>query len=252
MKKTSKEQMLKACIMFGALAIILVIFIGIILRYQEEGEKDVPFYLAEINVISTAEGVGNEETAGNRWNMNISQNNPIYLRIEKSDKAKEGETIKKVVIENIQITKAPQKGTILSYMPNSTEGRPFSYDKNFIIQNNLTYTGSTKDNKQNLEIGNRGGKIEFQISNSNIGTYQSNEDGEVVHDGTILNTINATMEEIAFDASFDVAIYVGNKVYRTQISLNLPTGNIIEEGTSYIEKKDLSDLVYKRSFNTEG
>ena len=251
MKKTSKEQMLKACIMFGALAIILVIVIGIILRYQEEGEKNVPFYIAEMNVISTAEGVGKEESSGNRWNMDIFQNNAIYLRIAKSDKAKEGATIKKVVIENIQITKAPKKGTILSYMPNSTEGRPFSYDKNFVIQDNLTYTGSTKSNQQNLEIGNQGGDILFQISNSNIGTYQSNEDGEIVHNGTILNTINATMEEITFDASFDVAIYVENKVYRTQINLNLPTGNIIEEGTSYIEKKDLSDLVYIRSFNTK-
>lgn len=71
--------------MFGALVIILVIIIGIILKYQVEGEKNVPFYLAEMNVISTAEGVGNQEATEMRWNMNIFQNNDIYLKIAKNE-----------------------------------------------------------------------------------------------------------------------------------------------------------------------
>lgn len=234
--------------MFGALVIILVIIIGIILKYQVEGEKNVPFYLAEMNVISTAEGVGNQEATEMRWNMNIFQNNDIYLKIAKNENNKKTEKIEKVAIENLQITKAPQKGTIQAYMPNSTEGRTFSYDEQYIFQNQLTYTGSSKSDQQNLEIGNQGGMIVFRISNTNIGTYQSDEDEEVIHNGTILNKINTTTEEVQFEVSFDVAIYLDHNVYRTNIQLTLPTGNIAEEGTSYIEKKDMSNLVYKRYF----
>lgn len=249
MKKIKNEQMIKACIMFSVLVIILIILIGIILRYQEEGEKEVPFYISEMSVISTAEGVGNQGNDTSKWNMNIFQNNDIYLNIVKNEKNYEDKVIQKIVIDQIEIKKAPQKGAIKAFMPNSTEGRTFSYDEKYRIDENLTFNGSGQSNLKTLEIGNQGGTILFRISNSDIGTYESNEDGEVIHNGTILNKIGVTEEEIQFSIAFNLSIYIDQVIYQTNIQLDLPAGNILEEGTSYIDKKDMSDLVYKRQWN---
>jgi len=246
--KIENVQALKAWILIGVLAIILIIIVGIMLKYQVEGEKNLPFYLSEMSVISTAEGIEQEETEGEEWwsNLTIHQNNDIYLKIEKDEEYSKGQTIQKVAIENLQVTKAPQKGTVQAYMPNSTEGRKFVYDDQYRFSNSLTYQASLKTDQKDLKIGNQGGVIKFRISNMNLGTYQSKEEGDLIHNGTILKKIDTKTEEVQFDVSFTLAIYMQNKVYRTNIQLTLPTGDVAEEGITHIEKKDFSDLIYKR------
>ena len=251
MKRGSKKeniQALKAWILIGVLAIIFIVIIGIMLKYQVEGEKNMPFYLSEMSVISTAEGIEQEAQEGEEWwsNLIIHQNNDIYLKIKKDEEHGKDQTIQKVAIENLQVTKAPQKGTVQAYMPNSTEGRTFVYDEQYQFIDKLTFQASSKTEPQNLEIGNQGGVIRFRVSNLNLGTYQAKEEGDLTHNGTILKKIDTKTEEVQFDLAFDLAIYMRNKVYRTNLTLTLPTGYITEEGITHIEKKDLSDLVYKR------
>ena len=55
-----------------------------------------------------------------------------------------------------------------------------------------------------------------------------------------------TEEETKFDVSFDLVITVDNCSYRANVTMQMPCGNIIEEGTCSIEKTDFSDLVFKR------
>ena len=126
-------------------------------------------------------------------------------------------------------------------MPNSTEGRRFVYDEQYQFIDKLTFQASSKTEPQNLEIGNQGGVIRFRVSNLNLGTYQAKEEGDLTHNGTILKKIDTKTEEVQFDLAFDLAIYMRNKVYRTNLTLTLPTGDITEEGITHIEKKDLSD-----------
>ena len=101
--------------------------------------------------------------------MDIYQNNDIYFSIEKSENADEDETIKSVSIENIQITKTPAVGEIKSYMPNSGEGRAFTYTEDYVIQNqSLTYQGGTQTDLKMLQIGNQGGNIAIRFTNTGI------------------------------------------------------------------------------------
>lgn len=218
------------------------------LKYQEEGEKNMPFYLSEMSVISTAEGVEQEAQEGEDWwsNLAIHQSNDIYLKIARNEEYSKGQTIQKVAIENLHVTKAPQKGTVQAYMPNSTEGRSFVYDEQYRFRDTLTFQASAKTEQKNLEIGNQGGVLTFRISNLNIGTYQTKEDGDVTHNGTILKKIDTKTEEVQFDIFFNLAIYMKNKVYRTNLALSLPTGDVAEKGITHIERTDFSDLVYKR------
>ena len=205
----------------------------------------MPFNLSKIMVVSTAEGV---ETEGkSKWNFNVFQNNDIYFYIDKNENYN-GKTnfINSIKIENIQISKQPEIGEVQTYMPSSVDGRLYSYDKEYIVENSLEYRGGTKSNPQTLEIGNQGGNALIRFCNTNIGNYSSDKDTQIVHDGSLLNKINLTNEQIKFKVSFDFIINITNSKYKANITLNLPSGNILENGTESIEKTDMSDVIFKR------
>ena len=215
------------------------------IKYEVEGDKNMPFNLSKIVIVSTAEGV--EIEGKSKWNFNIYQNNDIYFYIDKNNEYLGNSTyIENVRIENIQITKEPTIGEIKTYMPNSLEGRLYSYDNTYIIEEKLEYRGGVKSNSQTLEIGNQGGEALIRFSNTNLGAYSSDTDKEIIHDGTLLNKLELKKENINFTVSFDFIIEVQNHQYRANIKLEFPYGNIIEEGTAIYEKTDMSDVIFKR------
>lgn len=231
MEETRKKEKIKACIAI-AIIILAILITGIVsMKYYVEGETNMPFTLSKITIVSTAEGIHNEE-AEEKWNLSIFQNNDIYFSVEKNEKNKE-EMIESISIENIKITKNPNIGEIKTYMPNSLDGRLFSYDPEYILtEDKLTFKGGSKSNSKTLEIGNQGGTTILRFSNTGIGNYISNEDEEIKHDGTLLTKANVALEDIKFEVNFDFIIHVKNKSYTSNISLTLPCGNnLLEEGT---------------------
>lgn len=215
------------------------------IKYEVEGDKNMPFDLSKIVIVSTAEGI--ESEGKNKWNFNIYQNNDIYFYIDKNEQYQGRDThIEKIRIENIQITEKPKVGEIKAYMPNSTDGRLYSYEDTYIIEDKLEYKGASKSNPQTLEIGNQGGSALMRLSNVNLGSYSSNQDKEIIHDGTLLKKLKLVQEDISFTVSFDFIIEVSNHQYRAKINLQLPYGDIEQEGTSSMEKTDMSDVIFKR------
>lgn len=243
------KEAIKNCVAIIILAIIICVVITIVIKYQVDGETNMPFNLSKIMIISTAEGVSTEAKEGeenSKWNLSISQSNDIYLFIDKNENYKKSASIQSVTIENIRVTQKPKKGTIKSYMPNSGESsRLFTYNDEYLVSEKLTYRGSTASNEKNLEIGNQGGKVLIRISNNNIDTYKSNDDEEVVHNGTLIGKTQTSEEEIEFATNFDFIIDIGNIKYKTTISLGFPTGNILEEGTTQKEITP-NKFVFKR------
>lgn len=245
MEKEKKKQMIKKWIAISILIFILVIVGIIMIKYEVEGDKNMPFNLSKIVVVSTAEGV--EKEGKSKWNFDIYQNNDVYFYIDKNNEYLGNSTyIEKVRIENIKITKAPEIGEIKSYMPNSVEGRLYSYDNTYIIEEKLEYRGGTKSNSQTLEIGNQGGEALIRFCNTNLGEYSSDEEKEIIHNGTLLSKLQLKQENINFTVSFDFIIEVKNYQYRANIELEMPHGNITEEGTAVYEKQDMKDVIFKR------
>lgn len=162
MDKERTKQIVKLCFV-AAIVVIIFVIVGIIMiKYEVEGDKNMPFNLSKIMIVSTAEGV--EEDGENKWNFDVYQNNDVYLYIDKNEKYWGNEAhIDKVRIENIQVLESPQVGEIKAYMPNSTDGRLYAYDKNFIVNEKLEYKGASKSNPQTLEIGNQGGSALFVL-----------------------------------------------------------------------------------------
>lgn len=244
MVETRKQEKIKACIAI-AIIILVIIIAGIVsMKYSVEGEANMPFTLSKIMIVSTAEGVHNKG-AQEKWNLAVFQNNDIYFSIEKSEKNKE-EIIESISIENIQVIKNPNIGEVKTYMPNSLEGRVFSYEPEYILpENKLTFKGASKSNSKTLEIGNQGGTSIIRFSNVGIGSYISNDEEEIKHDGTLLKKANVELKDLSFEVNFDFIIQVKNKSYVSNISLTLPCGdNLLEEGTCSKEIKE--GFIFKR------
>ena len=87
-----ERSKLRSLILKSAYAVVIVLIIAVvallILKYDVEGEKNMPFKLSSIIVASTAEGIQNENDEY-KWDAEIYQNNDIYINIEKNKNYKE-------------------------------------------------------------------------------------------------------------------------------------------------------------------
>lgn len=238
-----KNHKQKVTIAAAVTVIILTIFV-IMVRYSLKGEKNIPFSISKLMVVSTVTGVQKED-ATNLWDLRLNQNNDIYMSISKNEKNSKKAIIKSISIENFTVVVSPQKGEISIYRP-AAEGLYKDLEE-YRLSSKLEYSGASQADIKNLKIANQGGVILFRISNRNVGEFISNEVEEVKLDASLIENSEITLEEIKAKVSFDVVIEVlDDMTYKANMEIELPVGNLLEEGTSYIEKTDFSDVIFKR------
>lgn len=240
-----KKETIKLIVAVSVLSIILLIIAIMMIKYEVEGETSMPFKLSKIIIVGTVEGVEKAES-DLKWDFSIFQNNDIHFYIDENTENSQNLLIKSVKIDNIKITNQPQKGNIVSYMPNSEAGRLFTYDEQFLVNEKLEYKGASQSSSTNLEIGSKGGTVLMRISNSNIGEYSSDKDKQIVHNASLLEKIETTTEQIKFGVSFDFTIETTKAKYKANIELELPTSEFGETGNCYQEITDMSNIIFKR------
>lgn len=241
MKKT---RLFKRCLFAFCIIMVLMIVVSIILKYEVEGEKTLPYQLSKIFVISTVEGTPIDDGT-NIWNINVKQANDLYFYMEKNNGTEE--TIKRITIENFQVTKTPTKGNLAIYRPTGDLNNLYTFSEQNYLNESLTYTGAAVDDLKTLEIGNEGGVFACRMALNDLGTYISNETTEITYDGSLLQNIGVTEEEIQFDISFDMLIETNKNVtYKGTIAVHLPAQNIIAQGTSNFEITDFGEVIFKR------
>ena len=243
-----EKSKLRSLILKSAYAIVIVLIIAVvallILKYDVEGEKNMPFKLSSIIVASTAEGI-QKENEEYKWDAEIYQNNDVYINIEKNKNYKETEIIKSITIDNIQINKEPQVGKIFLYRAKAEENNLFSNNDDFLIKDSIEYMGDINSDLKNLKISNQGGTIILRIVNKTGKRYLSNED-EFSHDGRLLNKVNVNLADIKTTVSFDLIIKLESDItFKTNIKLELPVGDITQEGSASLENSG-KDIVFKR------
>ena len=246
----NSEEKINNIIRKSAYVLIIILIIAVImlliLKYHVEGEQNMPFELTDIIAISTAEGYQEETDDNNNWNVEIYQNNDIYLNIKKNKNYKEEESIKYVTIENINYINKPEVGEIYFYRPTSKEENSYIYMDEYEIKEKIVYEGDTKSDIKNLKISNQGNTIIFRITNKTGQKYISNEE-ILTHDGKLLNKVNVNYEQIKAKISFDIVITLSSDIsYRTNVVLDLPTGDITKQGISNLNKTDMKDIIFKR------
>lgn len=243
--RTQIKEKIKTAI--AAIVLIILIFIAITItyKYSIEGETNMPFKLSKIVIGSMVVSSDNPITNDGLENE-IVQNNGIYFEIKKNEKYEKDATIKSIEISNIDVKTPPKKGYIKTYIPNTTENKKFTYSDNYILEgNSLTYKGASKSDTTTLEINNQGGIIAIAFGNTKLGTYNI-MNGETIIDGTMLNGMNITDEDIKFTVNFDFIINTEGKKYKTNINLDLPPSEITKQGKSSLEITDTSKYIFKR------
>ncbi len=237
------EKIIKKPLIIIALVIVIATIVIFSIRYNVEGEKKLPFIITNIRIISTAQA---NIVGDNQNDLNIIQTNDFYFYLEKNPKYKKEDSISKVTFENFNIKKSTEKGTANVYIPAPSKALPYSYTDEYKVQNSICYNGSLSTNLPALEIGNQEGQIGFSIALRDLGIYTKDNE-PVTYDGTILSKLNLTNEDISMEVSFDVIIETtSNKKFKSTLIFNLPTGNIVEEGRTFLDKNDFNDVVFKR------
>ena len=238
------KKIVHICVILGIIVLILIIAGIIMLRYQVEGETNLPFELSKMIVVSTAESNEIEAVADTKWNFSVNQYNDIYLEIQKNDEYTKNTNIKNITFENFVIEKNSGAENIKLYRANS-EGKVVE-DEAHLVGSSLTYKGEKETNLDELKISNHGSIILLRSVNQNVCEVRSNDE-EIIHDGTLLAKGNANSEDLNYKLSFDVVIETSRDIkYKGTISIELPTGDVQTQGKTQLEKTDFSDVIFKR------
>lgn len=240
-----KKRIFKKCLFAAFLVILFTIVISIMLKYDVEGERELPFSISKLLIISTVDGSLNEDSE-NIWNIGITQVNDLYMYIDKTIEDDE-QTIKEIKIENFVVNKNPSKGKLKVLRPTGEIANLYTHSHQDYLNDKIIYTGGVIDDLKSLEISNNGGILGFRVAVEELGNYISNEDEEITYDGKLLSNLGVTIPEIAFDMSFDIIIKTSKNIsFKGTINLNMPIETVIEEGSSSKEITDFSNVVFKR------
>lgn len=240
-----KKKILKRAVMLIIIMLFFIIIGFSMLKYEVEGERNMPFQLTKISIISTANGIPNTETL-DRWNFNLVQNNDIYFNFEKNENYKEQESIKKISIENIKVLQSPLKGTTHFYRPSQQAVDWYENIEEARVTDKVEYQGNETSNVKELQVSNQGGIVGIRFAIEDLGTYVSEEE-QITHDGLLLKSIGLKQEELKSKIAFDLVLELNSGIrYKAYIEQELPLDSVLEEGISKKEITDLNYVAFKR------
>lgn len=232
-----------------AIIVIAILCVGgmFILKYQVEGESNMPFKISKISIIESVEGT-ETQGAGEKWNFDVAENNDIYIYLEKNFSYGKTEIIQSVDVKNINVNKAKSVGDVKFYKPVQDEKRMFINQEESEITD-ITYNGDLESNIKEQKISNQGGIVAFRYAINNISQYVS-QDAEQIDHSQLLKLTNIKQEDLQTTLTFDIVINLtSGKKYQAPISVDIPTDEIIEKGTVGIDKTDLNNIIFKRIEN---
>ena len=239
-----KKNLFKKCLFFIGIIISLIIVALIMIRYEKEGEKVLPFSISKIFLVSTVDGKVVDDPT-NIWNIGVTQVNDIYMYIDKTMDTEI--SLKEIKLENFILNKEPQKGKVKLLRPTGELSNLYTYSQQNYLTEGISYMGASIDDMKSLEISNNGGVLGFRFSLEDLGDYVSNEAAEITYDGKLLSNLGIGIEEIKFNVEFDIIIKTSDDVnYKGTLKLELPIDTVIEEGSSNLEITDFNDVVFKR------
>lgn len=239
-----KENLIKKCIFFSFIVVIIMISISIMIKYNVEGEKVLPFSIKKILLVSTVNGDVKDDP-DNIWNIGVSQVNDIYVYINKTMDT--DVVIDEIKFSDFSLDQAPKKGSVKLLKPTGELSNLYSYSTHDFWNEGVTFYGAKLDDLKSLEIANNGGMIGFRLSLEELGTYLSNENIEIKYDGNLLKNINITEEDVKFNVGFNITIKTSDRnMYQSRIKLDLPVEGMLEKGSSSQELTNFKNLVFKR------
>ena len=244
-----KEKILNSKYILIVLLIIILLIITILIMTNKK--TDIPFEIKQIYITSTANGRYIDENNTENWNLNLFQNNDVYIKfglVENMDKVdKKDAIIEQIFIENFNVIEKPNLGEISYYKLSEKEDTLFEYIDENIVTDKLEFTVVDQNaNIKNGQINKCEGQISMSIVNNNIAQYKSKKETELAFDGTLLDKAKIEPDDIKFKVSFDLVIITQkNRTYKTSLVFDLPTGNIQENGFELNQNVDITQSKFE-------
>lgn len=245
MENEVKRRIIKKYIFISFLAIAILLSILLMVKYNVEGEKNLPLKFEKIIIRSSINATSNQSE--NLWDLNLEQNNDIYIYFEKNaDTDKKIESIK---IANIKIEKTNELGNIEVLLPTNNNAKTcFNSSTENYLEKEIEYVANTVDNMEKQEFNKDGGMIAFRISNKEIGKYISNDDTEIQYNGKLLEKAQINPNDIKIKATMDIILKVNEKEnYKGTLTIDLPAEEFKEKGVIDKQITDFSKIIFKRS-----
>ena len=231
------------------ITIIAIIFflVGIlILRYNVEGETNMPFDLTKISIISSSDGIS-KESENSKWKFDLYEYNDLYLYIDKNQEYEGTDLITEVKVADIRV-EGENSNKIKIYKPDSVEEQQIFKNKDENIVQEVIYTAGMESNLKKLQISNQGGLVSFRCSYDQLIEYET--DDVEINNQELLLKAGITNEQLQAKLSFDLIISTkSGKEYQTNISLDIPVDDVVGQGTTSKEITDMSDFIFKRTQN---
>ena len=245
MEKERKKSVLKKYVFIIFLLVAISVSILLMVRYNVEGEKTLPFELDKLIIKSTLNA--KSEAGESLWNLNLEQDNDIYIYFKKNEKF--NKKIESIQINNIQIEKAKEIGNTQILLPTSNDFKAlYKNSTKDCSENGFEYVADTLDNMEKQEFCQDGGMIAFRVSNQDIGKYVSNEDEEIQYNGQLLEKANIKEEEKKKKLTMDIILKVNEKEkYKGKLTIDLPANDFKEKGSTDKTITDFSNIIFKRS-----
>lgn len=233
-------------ILIWILILLIIISAFTMVRYFAKGENIVPFKISKILTVSTAQ-TKNLDLENNTYTADIMEINNVYISIEKNLKYKKDDSIKEIIIDNFKILDGSTIGDFEVYQEEKQNDKFIYKEEN--KKDAISYVGVHLLNNEDkgLEIENQGGIAKFSIIFNNLGNIEYSDNEDIKVDGTLLNRLGLSYNDIKTKISFDVKIKLnsGNNFY-TNIILDIPAGNILQNGVASNEFENTENLVFKR------
>lgn len=234
----------KKCLFIILIVVLIMFVISIMIKYNVEGEKSLPFEISKMLLVSTVDGKVVDDP-NNIWNINVEQVNDVYIYLDKTEE--NNVIIDEIKLENFTINKMPQKGNVKLLRPTGDLPNLYTYSEENCLDSGVTFKGATIDDMKNLEIAYSGGVLGFRLALGDLGNFISNDKEEIIYDGRLLTDLGVNLEEVKFSVSFDIIITTSENVnFKGTIKIDLPEDKIIEEGTSNKEITNFENVVFKR------
>ncbi len=255
LRKIVKTKTFHICIILLIIAALIYVAYYKISLYDVEGEKEMPFEVSKIDLISSVAGessvnqVQNEQNQPvNVWDVNISQNNDFYIYIEKNEnyKSRKQQAIESVTIENFSIERVSSKGQEKIYKPDSESEKELFRNIETNETRKIEYLGSPKSDVKKMQMSNQGDLIYFRYTNKDIEKYTPTE--EELDYSQLLQKIQVNEEDLQAKIKFDMTIkLISGTSFNTTVETKVPASGVVKQGTATEQIINKNQLIFKRN-----
>ena len=162
-EKEKKSKIIKKYIFISFLALSIIISTLLIVKYNVEGEKNLPFEIEKISIKSSLDTKSNQSE--NIWDLSIIQNNDIYIYFKKNEKL--DSEVQKIRIENLKIKRNKEIGQTKLFIPTSNDIKTnFKNSTEDYSKKGIEYTVNNVDNMEKQEISQNGDRKSTRLNSS--------------------------------------------------------------------------------------